>query len=47
VLVTVMGEEKHDALRRVVEGDPDAPGTHVHADKVVWLADAAAAKGLG
>jgi 6-phosphogluconolactonase len=46
VVVTVMGEEKHDALKRVLEGDPSAPATHVHADKVVWLADAAAAGDL-
>jgi 6-phosphogluconolactonase len=46
VVVTVMGEEKHDALKRVMEGDPSAPATHVHADKVVWLADAAAAGDL-
>jgi 6-phosphogluconolactonase len=46
VLVTVIGEEKHAALRRVVQGEPDTPGAHLHADKVVWLADAAAAQDL-
>jgi 6-phosphogluconolactonase len=46
VLVTVIGEEKHAALRRVVEGDADTPGAHLHADKVVWLADASAAQDL-
>jgi 6-phosphogluconolactonase len=46
VLVTVRGEGKADALRRVVEGDPSAPGALVHADRVVWLADAAAASAL-
>jgi 6-phosphogluconolactonase len=46
VVVTVMGEEKHEALKRVMDGDPAAPATHVHADKVVWLADAAAAGDL-
>lgn len=43
VVVTVMGEAKRDALRRVAEGDPTAPASHVVADKVVWLADQAAA----
>jgi 6-phosphogluconolactonase len=46
VLVTVSGEEKREALRRVVEGDPDCPASHVHADRVVWLADPAAAGDL-
>lgn len=46
VVVTVMGEEKHDALRRVCESDPAAPASHIRADKVVWLADHAAAQGL-
>ena len=31
VLVTVTGEEKREALARVVAGDPDCPGTHVTA----------------
>lgn len=43
VLVTVAGEEKRDALARVRRGDEDAPGTHIHADRVVWLVDPAAA----
>lgn len=46
VVVTVAGEEKRDALRRVVEGDPTAPASHVTADEVVWLADRAAAADL-
>ena len=46
VVVTVMGEEKHDALARVVAGDPTAPASHVRADKVIWLADQAAAGDL-
>jgi 6-phosphogluconolactonase len=46
VIVTVSGEAKRDALRRVVEGDPTAPAAAVRADKVVWLADAAAAGDL-
>ena len=39
VLVTVSGEEKRDALAKVRAGDPACPGTHVNADKVVWIAD--------
>jgi 6-phosphogluconolactonase len=46
VLVTVAGEGKADALARVVAGDATAPASQVHADKVVWLADAAAASRL-
>ncbi len=46
ILVTVMGADKHDALRRVVEGDPTAPAAKVHADRVIWLADPAAAGDL-
>jgi 6-phosphogluconolactonase len=46
IIVTVMGEEKHDALRRVVEGDVTAPATKVHAERVIWLADPAAAGDL-
>ncbi|MCX7620199.1 MAG: 6-phosphogluconolactonase [Acidimicrobiales bacterium] len=45
VIVTVSGEEKRDALRRVVAGD-DIPASRVHADRVIWLADHAAADGL-
>ncbi|MCC5950499.1 MAG: 6-phosphogluconolactonase [Acidimicrobiia bacterium] len=44
VLVTVTGAEKADALRRVVEGDATAPASHVKAERVVWLADPAAAE---
>lgn len=43
VLVTVAGEEKREALARVVAADPDCPGTHVRGDRVVWIADRAAA----
>jgi 6-phosphogluconolactonase len=42
VLVTVEGEQKRDALRRVIEGDPTCPGSQVRADKVLWIADPAA-----
>jgi 6-phosphogluconolactonase/glucosamine-6-phosphate isomerase/deaminase len=46
VIVTVMGEEKHDALRRVVEGDPTAPAAKIHGERVIWLVDPAAAGDL-
>jgi 6-phosphogluconolactonase len=46
VVVTVMGEDKREALHRVVAGDLTAPASHVNADKVVWLADQAAAGDL-
>jgi 6-phosphogluconolactonase len=46
VIVTVSGEEKREALGRVAAGDPDAPASHVRADRVLWLADAAAAGDL-
>ena len=46
IIVTVMGEEKHDALRRVVEGDATAPAAMVHGERVIWLADPAAAGDL-
>lgn len=46
VLVTVSGAEKREALARVVAGDPTCPATLVHADRVVWLADPAAAGDL-
>jgi 6-phosphogluconolactonase len=43
VLVTVSGEQKREALARVLADDPEAPGTRVRAERVVWLADPAAA----
>jgi 6-phosphogluconolactonase len=43
VVVTVEGEEKRDAMRRIRAGE-DLPGARLRAaDRVVWLADAAAA----
>jgi 6-phosphogluconolactonase len=45
VLVTVSGEEKRDALARVSGGE-DLPGAHIRADRVIWLADPAAAGDL-
>jgi 6-phosphogluconolactonase len=41
VLVTVCGEAKREAMRRVIAGDETCPGTHVTADKVLWIADSA------
>jgi 6-phosphogluconolactonase len=46
VLVTVSGKEKHEALRRVVEGDETAPAARIRADRVLWIADPAAAGDL-
>jgi 6-phosphogluconolactonase len=46
VLVTVEGDEKRDALRRVADEDPTAPASLVRAERVVWLADPAAAGDL-
>ncbi|HET7720922.1 MAG TPA: 6-phosphogluconolactonase, partial [Acidimicrobiales bacterium] len=45
-LVTVSGEGKRDALARVAADDPHCPGTHIRADRVVWIADEAAAGDL-
>jgi 6-phosphogluconolactonase len=45
VLVTVAGDGKRDALARVVSG-ADVPAARIRADRVVWLADTAAAAGL-
>ncbi len=42
VVVTVSGEEKADALAAVYRGD-DVPAARVEGEKVVWLADRAAA----
>jgi 6-phosphogluconolactonase len=41
-IFTVSGEDKRDAFRRVVEGDPDCPAAQVRADHVVWIVDRAA-----
>jgi 6-phosphogluconolactonase len=45
-LVTVTGEAKREALARVAAGDPAVPASHVKADRVLWLADPAAAGDL-
>ena len=46
VIVTVAGADKREALARVAAGDPTAPATHAKAERVVWLADPAAAGDL-
>jgi 6-phosphogluconolactonase len=38
VVVTVEGEEKRDAWRRVVDGD-DVPAARVRAERLLWLVD--------
>ncbi len=37
VVVTVDGEEKRDALQRVIDGDPTAPASRIRAPRVEWL----------
>jgi 6-phosphogluconolactonase len=46
VLVTVEGEAKNEALTRVAADDPTCPASRVRADRVVWIADTAAAQGI-
>jgi 6-phosphogluconolactonase len=46
-LVTVSGEDKREALARVAADDETCPGTHIRADRVVWIVDHAAAGELG
>jgi 6-phosphogluconolactonase len=41
VVFTVAGDEKHDALRRVKEGD-ELPAARITAERIVWLVDEAA-----
>jgi 6-phosphogluconolactonase len=45
-LVTVTGDQKRDPLARVAAGDPAVPATHIKADRVLWIADPAAAGDL-
>ena len=45
VVVTVAGEDKREALARVVAGE-DVPAAHIRAADVVWLVDRAAAGDL-
>jgi 6-phosphogluconolactonase len=44
-LVTVAGEEKCDALRRVAAGE-DLPAARIQAEQVIWIVDPAAAGDL-
>ena len=44
-MVTVVGEEKAEALAAVARGD-DLPAAHLRAERVVWLVDRAAAARL-
>jgi len=37
-VVTVAGDDKRDAWRRIVDGD-DVPAQHIAASRVVWLVD--------
>jgi 6-phosphogluconolactonase len=46
VIVTVVGEAKADALAAVAAGD-DVPAARITADRVLWLADPAAASKVG
>jgi 6-phosphogluconolactonase len=46
VLLTVAGEEKREALARVVAGDESLPATRVRGDRVLWIVDPAAAGDL-
>jgi 6-phosphogluconolactonase len=46
VVVTVEGEAKREALGRVAADDPSCPAARVRADRVVWIADEAAAAGI-
>lgn len=41
VVFTVQGAAKKEALARVASGD-DVPAAHVQAERIIWLADAAA-----
>jgi 6-phosphogluconolactonase len=45
-LVTVTGDQKRDPLARVAAGDATVPATHIKADRVLWIADPAAAGDL-
>ncbi len=44
VVVTVAGEEKHDAIARIRAGE-DLPGARIRGERVVWLGDRAALGG--
>lgn len=46
-IVTVAGESKADALAAAVAGAEDAPASRLRGERIVWLADRAAASRLG
>lgn len=39
VVVTVEGAAKHEAMTRVIAGDPTAPAARIDADSLVWIVD--------
>jgi 6-phosphogluconolactonase len=41
-IVTVEGEAKREAFRRVRDADPTAPASHIDGESVVWIVDRAA-----
>jgi len=43
----IAGEDKRDALRKLLAGDRSIPAARVEAARSTILADAAAAEGLG
>ena len=43
-LVTVEGDDKRAAFDAVRRDDPACPASHIHAERVVWLVDRAAAR---
>lgn len=45
-VVTVAGDDKREAWRRIVDGD-DVPAARITASRVVWLVDQAVARGSG
>jgi 6-phosphogluconolactonase len=45
-VVTVAGDDKRDAWRRIVAGE-DVPASRIDASRVVWLVDQPAARGSG
>jgi 6-phosphogluconolactonase len=42
-LFLVSGESKRDALKKLVSGDESVPSARVHSERVIVLADPAAA----
>jgi 6-phosphogluconolactonase len=42
VIVTVAGEDKREAMARVLADDPTCPATQIRGDRVLWIVDPAA-----